>query len=534
MKRLALLLGVTACVDDPGPEVAFETSEIASPDVGVGRGACSQTDVSDANFDRFRTALFNDLLPRARTVANSPAFRQCVRNVITNGNVQLALNRWQHVPNGDVQRFGPYIPFAGDRGSFATAGLPLDRMRDIQAMRVVLEATSPHGLRIYCQKESGGWANGPSPVRDMAVAEDMAISKDFFNEDPGPTGTPTNRGFRSFTAAVIWHELMHERNYWHSGQSPNEPEYNNRMPAIVGACMDESFNRAERNCGLSSCSGGFNALLDFNGDPGSCACVRDPGTGFTPTLVDSWSWKGLQKVGLDASGQAYALAGLTGSTALFKRDGHSWTQVAPALDMVAGGDGVSIKQPNPVLYQPPRWWTIPHVSGWTATDSVPGETMSMDSFGRLVRVVNGQVERKRGTTPWVNLGPASAVAAGSDLLYKLSGGIASRLDDGPTPTWTSLGSLDGSITVDAYGTLFNLASNQSLWRHRGTWWEQIGGPNDQIGADASFFTHSPVDGWVYRRAPDNGWYRVAQCTSFAVGGRSLLCRRGVTLELYEY
>lgn len=536
MRRLSLLLLLIGCVDDP--ELASEATEITAPgpsNITVLRGPCAEKDVSATRFARFRTALIEDLLPRARTVARSPAFKECVRTAVTTGGVMLGVNRWQYIPNGNVKSFGPYIPRRDqdveDIGFHATDTLPVDRMRDLYADRLALEATSPHPVEITCKLDGGG--NGRHPTVDRLGPEIMSLSKDFFNEDPAPGAVP---GFRSFAAAVIWHELMHTRDYHHDNEAKNgqvEPQYNNRAPAIVGACMDEAFHQAEQVCGFKQCSRGFFPVaFTFRiNDGGTCFCAPDPGAVFTPSLVGTWSLPGVTKLALDDGGRAFVLA----NGIAYRLDNTTWTQLMPAFDLVAGGDAVSIKHRSPLVVGPPFWWTtIPHVGAQTAIHSVAGETMTMDGFGRLVRLLNGQVERKEGAGPWVAHGPADSISAGADLTYRILNGFAWRLDDGPTPAWTEIGALGGAMTVDAYGTAYNLPSDQSLWRHRGTFWERIGGPNDQIDAGSSFFTHSPVDGFVYRRAPDNGWYRVAQCDSFAAGGRNVLCRRGTTLELYEY
>lgn len=533
MKKLSFLLVLVGCVD--GPELAVEADELTAPTVAIHRGACTTKDVSPDNFLRFDAALRTDLLPRMRTVANSPAFRQCLFEAITIGGKRLGSNRWQNQPNGVVAEFGPYIPRNAevvDLGFNATRDLPLERMRAMFVDRIVLEATSPHQVDITCMKDQGGGV-ATGLTDDRAAAENFFLSEDFFNENPALTGTITSRGFRSFTAAVIWHEVMHERGYHHSNkEGRQEPQYNNRIPAIVGACMDEAFYQAEQMCGLTACRGGFVASYGFPAaDGGSCGCIRDPGASFIPTLVGSWSWPGLTKFDVDDGGRSYVLAG----GVAYRLDYDGWTQLGTALDLVAGGDAVGIKHPSPLIVGAPYWWTImPVVGPQASTPSVAGEVMTMDSFGRLIRQLGGQVERKQGNMPWVPHGSADSVAAGADLIYKISNGVASRLDDGATPTWTSIGPLDGTMSVDVYGTLYNLRPDQTLWRHRGTYWEHIGGPDDQLDTGASFFTHSPVDGFVYRRAPDNGWYRVAQCDSFAAGGRSVLCRRGTTLERYEY
>lgn len=521
MNKIALLATLAACVDDP--ELSVEVDEVVAANFVVQRGpACTTAQLSDAALTQFRSVLVGDLLPRARTVANSPAFRECLRTTMASPRALRF--------NGTLGQYGPLLNASGETGLFATSGLPVDRIRDVYAARIALEATSPHQTILTCSTLEGyaGWSDGPSWLSsgDFAAREEINIHFSLMGQDH--SNLPANRQRRSFMAGLIWHEVMHERNYWHA-----DATYDRHIPPIVGACMDQVFSDTEATCGLTACPSGFNALYPFLagqvGDPGSCTCVRDPGTAHAPTLVDSWSWKGLSKVAIDATGQAWALA----SRNLYKRDGHTWTLVGPALDIVAGGDAVAVKLAATVD-QPEGWSLRSRIGTADFTPSVPNETMAIDGFGRLLRLVNGQLSRRKGSGPWSALGPATSFATNSDLVYRILDGVASRLDASPNPTWTSLGGLDGAITVDAYGTLFDLASNQTLWRHRGTSWEQIGGPDDQIGADASFFTHSPVDGWVYRRATDNGWYRVAQCTSFVTGGRSLLCRRGVALELYDF
>lgn len=538
-----MLFTIAACAVDPELQPELEpvddvaVSEQALLATGataltVARGECG-VDVADAEIDRLRAGLANDLLPRARTVANSPAFRSCLLSVFTVGR-DLRIKQWNSP--GELLRFGPYQPWPDDLGFNATRFMPLDRMRDLATIRATSEASSPHPLDIRCMNPPGGLAFGLPPSGDFSGPEDFFLSRDFFHPDPA---APTNRGFRAQLAGTIWHEVMHERDYWHEQTDPLPDSYRGRLPVMVGACMDQVYAKSEQFCLLSPCPGGFSALTALDGDSGSCACVKDPGQAPTPTLVDSWTWPGLLKVAVNAAGEPFAVAvDANGAKKIYARSGHTWNVVASGDDVIAGGDAMSYRVLS-ITGQPLTWVTKSRVGASQTTPTTAGETVMMDGFAGLVRLANGRVSRKRAGESWIDYGPAVRVATNSDVIYAATSTTATaRLDSNVANTasqWVPIGNTTGALTVDTYGTLYNLAPDQlSMWKHRGDHWDWIGGQDNLIAAGDSMFARSTVTGLVYRRAPDNNWYGFAACTTFAVGGRSVYCLNGSTLQAYEY
>jgi hypothetical protein len=390
------------------------------------------------------------------------------------------------------------------------------------------EASSPHAIDITCMTDPGGVAGVPNPTFDRARPELMRLSKDFFNRDLAPT--IDNAPYRAFTMAVIWHEAMHERGYWHAEDSDN-PLYTTRMPNIVGACMEEAFAQSETFCSFTPCPGGMSVMEHLGGDWNNCTCVRDPNA--IPVLKDVWDWPGLTQVAVDGAGDGYVLASNGRNQTAFERSGHSWVSIGTATKIIAGGDAVAIRQPPSTAFSPTWWKVKSRVGGTTYVKAESQEqSVTMDAFGSMLRAIKGRVQRlSAGVTGWQDLGLGDEVFAGSDLVYRNQAGVTSRLDP-QTGAWAVIGPTTGARTVDTYGSLYLLSPGSIMVRWRGSFWEWVGQEDTAIGAGDNFFARS-TNGWVYRLAP-SGWQAVAACDSFATGGRSMYCVRGTRLELYEY
>lgn len=530
-----VLLIAAGCVDEEALELSSTESEVMGqvivqrvdqfPDI---EDCTSQVDLPEANLVRFRSAIVSDILPKARMVARSAMYAACMRTTIKQGK-SLSVRGWDAW--GRPQNFGPYAPRTDDRGSSIVQSLPIERVRDIYAERMISESQGTQPLSITCMaKRSGGASGGgPNPTEDRARTESIHMSKDFFNHDPAPVWA--NYPFRAFTAAVIWHEVSHERGYHHpDAPTATQAEYNAALAPIAGACMEDTFAQMESSCGLTACPGGRMGLPEGGGDAGSCVCLQDQ-----MTLVDSWDWPALTEIAVNNAGDGYALAWNGAVRTAYQRAGHAWNALGTATKIVAGGDAVALRQTGPGFPKSLQYWSIrPRVG---AIENVvigagDGTSAALDGFGTFYRTTNtGRVERRRPAGPSQDVGAGTAVVAGSDLAYVVSNGQLDRLDASARTFLSTTTATQHA--VDAYGTYHALTSDGTMVRWRGTFFEWVGAQDTAIGAGDNFYARS-VNGWVYRLNAEVGWQAIAMCDRFAAGGRSLYCVRGSRLELYAY
>jgi hypothetical protein len=458
---------------------------------------CPVSTLDEAHFNEFAQVVLPDIVAKARVIAHSAAFQNCVKQTITVGAALVSGRAQGFVPAPVI--YGPYVPTPEDRGYYSTSNMPISRARGLMAQRLMSEVLSPHSLVVNCSTAGGGGAIGSGLNRE--APEEMRIAKGYF--DAAFEGsTPGFGNYRANLARLIWHESMHVRGYNHPSTVLDT------VPYIVGACMEEAFAQSESACGLAPCPGGKSVVATLNST--ACTCVGDP----TPAATNAFGYTGnswytpqFSQIAVDGAGNAYVREG---NVISLLASGGTKAIVGEGTIMAAGGDALVFGSPSP--YYPLTCWNMRSPEGsntcfkWTVGG---GNVIAVDSYGAAYF----------GS----ELG-ASKLYAGSDLLFKTdsSTGHQYRYDRG-SQTWTWVAGPAAEVAVDSCGLMYHLSPDRSVIYRNPTQWTWTGSASAKIVAADALYSTPNLGGSVHRKEISGHWQQIGLCDDFAAGGRVFYC-----------
>jgi hypothetical protein len=513
--------------------------------VDVRRGTCPTTGgidvgVTAADMATWTAMVRDEIVPAARRAAQSDAFRQCVRQLMTTSNTTMP---HEPQPNG----WGPYCwpgdpacLTAGDTDPYnhLVSGLPTARIRALMAERAIAHAQTPNVPYVECVGGANAPANPGTGAIDAnrSAPEGTLLYPRYINDQVNVrrNGTAAQiAGDRGFTAAIIWHEVMHNHRYRHCHQ-PDEatcapmmiPE--KQIPHIIGACIRDVIQRTfDNNCATRvTCSqpGTYPVISTFKGT--SCGCVSDPGEPQQHAFTNRWTFSGglIPSVVADSSGNAWMTRGVPGR--VHRLVGTSWVNQNVEGKLFAGGDTVVLQQGTSL------WRRNPSTSDTWQDVGSAGNEIALDDIGTIYRRTTSGVEQLRlASATWENVGgPASKLVVGGDALFALSpanGDIWRFSRTGLTAgNWSKAGGPGAWFDVDAFGVLYGLATNNSaIFRNTGgSNWESFAGPASFFVTADRFYLQNSGTRTVRRRYPSGPeQIQSTTCNWFAAGGRDLYC-----------
>lgn len=238
--------------------------------------------LGDVEFDAACTAdervFLEEIMEYGRIAASTPAFEECVDEVVRNGSFGM----------------GPYRECNGDPYYGSPVSTQVDKVLDV--------ARSTFDVKMWC---SGGGGNASTFLGDYGADDERfwwggwldAVHNQL--DDPLCSANGNVQPCRfapepwpySQASGISWHEVMHNHGYTHGANDQANAKINcgyptstnaefhfqrNTMPYIVGACLDKVVNLSGEHCGnMETC--GQNELRVIDGfDETSCSCVHDP------------------------------------------------------------------------------------------------------------------------------------------------------------------------------------------------------------------------------------------------------------------
>jgi hypothetical protein len=530
-----LLLGCEQPPEGTAP-VDVQTRALLGPSVIVERGNpmysnfCTEAHVSNANLATFQNTILPAVLREGRVSANSPAYRQCLDQILRVGSVTMP-------HDGVTYPWGPYCP-PGEPGCqldgyrdpywdlLAASSMTAAERGRVYARRVAAESLSPNNLHITCRTDIPKPQGGPLWTDDRAADEEFFLPPFFINDAVNAYNnrTANPRGYqdsRAYVAAVLWHEVMHVHKYTHREPANGVGELK-QIPHIVGACLRDNLMRAYDN-GCFSCPAG-QLPMPSSFQAASCACVRDPAYVSTPAVSRSWTYSSAIAPALAVDGHGQSSLMYVADTIYSRQRGGDWAALfgsaGTGSEVFAGGDTIALRFGSGHMYRNnvDRGWSY---IGW----SDPG-TIAVDDLGTMYQRATNTIYRLRaGNGGWDAPlgGPFGALYAGGDQVFAKNGAGDIYRYTGSGWSWT--GSPGAGFAVDAFGTLYGLSPNRDgLYRNRGgSNWDWIGTGGQRLEASNRLYAKAVNSNDVYRRFPDGTWQYTANCTSFTAGGNVLYC-----------
>ncbi len=229
-------------------------------------------DISTQSCDVEERALLQDAAAAGRVAAVSPYFESCLASALAGGE------RYRIPEFGGfgtvrlrTRDMGPYDPCHEDPfvdtvdGSFSDE----DRYRGLlQASRSPSDSAITCGVAIDGIAEAGVFGHGTR-------TESHVWSDDWLPSASALYSANANTAHLAMTAAVLWHETMHNWGYRHDPR-PGCGEYLEDAPTIVGGCIGAEILAAD-SCNLSCGADHHPVRMDDGlGAAVECACIGDP------------------------------------------------------------------------------------------------------------------------------------------------------------------------------------------------------------------------------------------------------------------
>jgi len=508
----------------------------------------------NANGQAIQTIL-NDVVKRARMVANSQAYYDCLSDVMRTGSVKFphdGANLWGPYcrptvdtlcPSGSGSQYGfgsDADPLNAD--AFAALTTPTtDQLRASQARRVWALSATNSRLRFSCHTPTApNGVNGPQNLQDPAFYSEEIINlhrKEWDDLLAKGKGAVTDAVIqkRAYFAALTWHEAMHGYGYDHNNSSSFAVRL--QVPHIAGACMWQVMldsnetvraSTAGFDCTTTTCAAGQFPIIQ-NYPATGCTCTADPGVFSASRLETDRGTAGPMVV--DSTGELFRINGTT----VQRSTQSGWVTIVSgaAVDQIYAGGGIVYYRLGANLYRQGP-------SGFTNVGAWGGVYVSIDGIGRAHRLLSsGVVERLNpGATTWTaltNLNGAQFLAnktfaGGTNLYATVANGDIYKYFGG---YWGRIGGPGADFAVDSGGAIYGLSPDFSgVYAYRNNAWTSVRGATAGIIAGSRLYARSST-GSVSELYPNGVWRSVASADSgWAAGGSRLALKRGT--RWYDY
>ncbi len=388
-----------------------------------------------------------------RIAANSPAFKQCVRNLVA-GTPSLGVGRYMASCNIND-----------------TDG----REHSSRQIQTLLELTvSSNPLAMACKAaDCGPGALACAPVHHRNITQENFNFADWLNHVYNVASPATDPWWPTTqAAALVWHEVMHNYGYGHSEAACTaEPSYHyqvNSVPYIIDQCLETILSQSGQHCGADAATrcgpNGLAIIARPEAGLKTCQCVQDPRTTAKDiALVGGRGWNtipvaiktndGIFKVTNNGVGSFGAWAQEAGATPLegdFTGDGRSdialvgvgsWSTI-PLAASGAGGDG-AFTITNRQVSGFPGWSALPGVKKFVGdfNNDRRADILLINGPGwTSTPIAFGQPDGSFSVTNVVDAGLASALARAEAKIQLADFNADGRTDLVVTgvPGWTTL------------------------------------------------------------------------------------------------